>query len=178
MQKIVLGDSLGNKFSFSVFRGIMMRIRLTLFAIVLGMTFVGGGGYMLYGRSIEGTVQRQGSSCPPNAPISVTIRNWTPFPIHRTDFKMQAWSGRNTKNLLIESQYGYNTQLKVDPFSSETFCYSDAFFAAPVEPANEAESAGRIRIDTQAEIAQMNWLRDKVRDVEIHVYGANYVELK
>ena len=154
-----------------------MRFRLTLLAIVLG-ALAGGGGYMLYGRSIEGTVQRQSSKCPSSAPISITIRNWTFFPIHRTDFKMQAWSGGSTKNLLVDGRQGYNAEFKVAPFSSETLCYSDTFFAAPVKPANEADSTEAGGIDIQAMIAEVNWFHDKVQDVEIHVYDAHYIELK
>lgn len=134
-------------------------------------------GYTVYGRSVEATLERAGSPCSPEAPIKVTIRNNTFKPIHRTDFKMEAWKGDVTRNVLTESFMGYTAEIEVPPFSSKTGCYSDAYFVNPgkAEEIMPAEN-GNARIDTGAVIKNANWFHERVKDMKARVYDVKFVE--
>lgn len=154
-----------------------MRFRSIMIASLALILLSAMIGYLLYGRSIEATLQRHNNPCPLDAPIAVTIRNWTPFTIHRTHFQMEAWEGARTENLLSSGLFGYNASRKINPFSSETICYSDSFFTSPIKHSHENTSLGRVKLDTNSIVREVDWFREKIEGIEIHTYDAQYINL-
>lgn len=83
------------------------------------------------GPSITGTIQQDNNPCSLEYPIAVTVKNFTFSTIHRGSFKMEAWRDQRSVNLLSRSISRYRFNKVVEPFQTETVCFSDENFKLP-----------------------------------------------
>lgn len=130
---------------------------------------IGAVGYFSYGRSIEASTEPSIFECSSAYPIQVTIRNFTFTTVHRTLFKMEAWKNNVSQNLLENGLRPFEFPRVIEPFSSETGCFSDSYFTPPdVKWTSHLEEV----------IKNADWVIKRRIGIQLHIYDVQFQTLE
>ena len=99
-----------------------MKKKLT-FIILLTTLCIAG--YSFYGVSATAIVSRENNTCPLEAPIQVTLSNYTFKRMVRAHISMEMWVNNISENKLDNKYFTFNKA--VPPFRTAVGCFADDY---------------------------------------------------